>query len=51
MATAIKLGNYFAKTDKEEVKEYLSTQENWQPFVEGELKKSNERNNRSLGGQ
>lgn len=50
MASVIKLGNILAKTDKEEVKEFLTSQEVWKPFVEGELRRSNERNNKSLGG-
>jgi hypothetical protein len=34
------------------VKEYLATENNgWKAFYEGEVKKSNDLNNKSLGGQ
>lgn len=52
MATVVKIANYLIKNkDKEEVGEYLtSLGGEWQQFVEGELKRSNDTNNRSLGG-
>jgi uncharacterized protein YeeX (DUF496 family) len=53
MAAVIKLANYIQKNnDKEDVKDYIeSLGEDWTEFVNGELKKSNEINSRSLGGQ
>ena len=53
MAAVIKLGNFIIKyNDKQDVKDHLqSIGEPWTKFSEGELKKSNEINNRSLGGQ
>lgn len=53
MAAVIKLGNFLQKhSEKEEVRSYLSTiGEDWATFVIGELKKSNELNNKNLGGQ
>lgn len=51
MAVFIKISNLIQKNaDKEDIKQYLDTVEGWKEFVEGELKKSNETNNRSLGG-
>ena len=54
MAACIKLANIIQKhKDKEEVAEYIKSQESeaWEAFVEGELKKSNYTNTKSLGGQ
>ena len=53
MATVIRIGNFFVKyADKEDVKAYTESQgEEWTAFIEGELKKSNETNSKSLGGQ
>ena len=53
MAAVIKLGNCLHKhCEKDEVKAYLaSVGEEWISFVVGELKKSNELNNKNLGGQ
>jgi len=53
MAPVVKIANCLIKNDsKEEVREYLVSQgEEWTLFVDGELKKSNETNNRSLGDQ
>jgi len=53
MAGVVKLANFIQKyADKEDVREYLeSFREQWALFVSGELKSSNDTNNRSLGGQ
>ena len=53
MATVIKIANLIQKNkDKEEVADYIKeNEEEWQKFVDGELKRSNEANTRSLGGQ
>lgn len=53
MATVIRIANFFNKyNDKEDVKAYIESQgEDWSSFVEGELKKSNDTNSKSLGGQ
>lgn len=52
MAAVIKLGNFLQKNyDKDDMKEYLdSLGDDWTEFANGELKKSNEINGRSLGG-
>lgn len=55
MATVIKIANLIVKNkDKEGVSDFLASLPNsdeWKSFVEGELKKSNEINNKNLGGQ
>lgn len=53
MAAVIKLGNFVTKNaTAEDVKEYTeSLGAEWTNFVEEELKKSNDTNNKSLGGQ
>lgn len=54
MALVTKLGNLIENQRKnhEEVQEYVdSLGEDWKQFVEGELKRSNDTNNKSLGGQ
>eukprot|EP00347_Sterkiella_histriomuscorum_P022039 403331901 len=56
MALVIKTANLFQKSREtfEEVREYLESSSfsgDWAAFVEGELKKSNDTNNRNLGGQ
>ena len=53
MATVTKLGNLLVKNAKlEEVKTVVEeSSEDWNAFVEGELKSSNDTNNKSLGGQ
>jgi hypothetical protein len=54
MAVVIKLANILttAAKNKTEVAEYLETLgEDWKLFVDGELKRSNETNTKSLGGQ
>lgn len=55
MALVIKLGNIIQKNrDKKGVEEYfnaLPNQEQWTQFVEGELRRSNDTNNKNLGGQ
>lgn len=52
MATVTKLSNLLIKNSKlEEVKAILDASEDWTSFVEGELKRSNDTNNKSLGGQ
>lgn len=53
MAAVIKVANFLIKNkDKEEVSPYLeSVGDDWKNFIEGELKRSNDTNNRSLGGQ
>lgn len=53
MATVTKLSNLLIKNAKlEEVKVVLEeSSEDWNAFVEGELKSSNDTNNKSLGGQ
>jgi hypothetical protein len=53
MAVIVKIANLIVKSKaKEEVAEYIDTLgEDWTRFVEGELKKSNDTNTRSLGGQ
>lgn len=52
MAAVIKLGNFILKNnDKEDVKDYIQALgDDWTEFSNGELKKSNEINSRSLGG-
>jgi len=55
MALVIKTANLFQKSREtlEEVREYLESSSfsgDWTAFVEGELKKSNDTNNRNLGG-
>jgi hypothetical protein len=53
MATVIKIGNIIQKhASKQEVSAYLTTLgEDWKDFVSGELKRSNDTNNKSLGDQ
>jgi hypothetical protein len=54
MAAIIKLANQLNKhaQDKEEIQQYLATENNgWKAFFEGEVKRSNDLNNKSLGGQ
>lgn len=53
MGVVVKIANSLIKAkDKDFVSEYLeSLGEDWRLFVEGELKRSNENNTRSLGGQ
>lgn len=54
MAAVIKIGNVITKSkeSKDEVLEYIqSLGDDWKQFVDGEFKRSNETNNRSLGGQ
>lgn len=53
MASVIKIGNLLQKhSSKEEVSSYLtSLGEEWTQFAEGELKRSNDTNNKSLGDQ
>ena len=53
MAVIVKIANALIKAkDKDFVFEYLnSLGEDWNLFVDGELKKSNETNTKSLGGQ
>lgn len=53
MATVVKVANMIIKNNKlEEVKKYIETLgEDWNMFVEGELKRSNDTNNKNLGGQ
>lgn len=53
MGVVVKIANSLIKSkDKDFVSEYLeSLGEDWRLFVEGELKRSNENNTRSLGGQ
>lgn len=52
MALITKVSNLLEKNkDKPEIQEYLSTIPEWQDYVQGELKKSNENNDKSLGGQ
>jgi hypothetical protein len=52
MAAVIRLGNFVTKhAVTEDVQEYVAgLGEDWTNFVEEELKKSNETNNKSLGG-
>jgi hypothetical protein len=53
MAVVIKIANNIinAAKDKEFVQEYLdSLGEDWKLFVDGELKRSNDTNSKSLGG-
>jgi hypothetical protein len=53
MAAVIKLGNFVTKNAAQpDVQEYTgSLGEAWTHFVDDELKKSNDTNNKSLGGQ
>lgn len=53
MAVVVKIANSLLKAkDKDFVADYLeSLGEDWRLFVDGELKKSNDTNTRSLGGQ
>lgn len=53
MATVIKIANALVKHNSdEEVSQYLeSLGAEWTQFVEGELKRSNEKNNRVIGSQ
>lgn len=53
MAVVTKLANLLTShCDKQDVKEYInSLGEEWKEFTQGELKKTNDTNNRSLGGQ
>ena len=54
MAAVIKIGNVITKSkeSKEEVLAYIqSLGDDWKQFSDGEFKRSNETNNRSLGGQ
>lgn len=52
MATVIKIANYIVKySEREEVADYLrSLGDDWQQFIENELRRSNETNSKSLGG-
>lgn len=56
MALVTKLANLLQKNrdSKAEVEAYLKTPsflEEWQGLIEGELKRTNDTNNRNLGGQ
>lgn len=53
MAVIVKVANLIIKSkDKADVAEYLESMgEDWILFTEGELKRSNETNQKSLGGQ
>lgn len=53
MGVVVKIANSLVKAkDKDFVSEYLeSLGEDWRLFIEGELKRSNDNNMRSLGGQ
>jgi hypothetical protein len=54
MAVVVKIANNIINgaKDKDFVSEYLdSLGEDWKQFVDGELKRSNETNSKSLGGQ
>jgi hypothetical protein len=54
MAVVIKIANNIinAAKDKDFVSEYLdSLGEDWKSFIDGELKRSNDANSKSLGGQ
>jgi len=53
MAVVVKIANLIIKSkDKADVAEYVeSLGEDWTLFTEGELKRSNETNQKSLGGQ
>ena len=55
MSIVIKISNLIQKNkEKEGVREFLQALENpdsWRNFVDGELQKSNETNNKNLGGQ
>ena len=52
MAAVIKLANFVQKyADKDDVRDLIARVEEWPNFVVTELKKSNDTNNRSLGGQ
>ena len=57
MALITKIANLFIaknRDQKDDVKEFLNNlpnKEEWNKFVEGELKKTNEENNTHLGGQ
>ncbi len=54
MALVVKTANLIVKNkDKVEVAAYLASlpkPEEWTQFVEGELKRSNDTNNKNLGG-
>jgi len=53
MAAVIKIANVISKSkdNKDEVVTYIKTLgDDWKEFVDGEFKRSNETNNRSLGG-
>lgn len=54
MAAVVKIANLIVKNkDKEGVADYLTNMpqaEDWRVFVEGELKRSNDTNNKNLGG-
>ena len=51
MAVLTKVANLIQKNaDKEDVKAYLDTVEEWSTYTEDDLKKVNEQYNRSLGG-
>ena len=55
MAVVVKIANLILKNkDKEGVSDFLASipdQEEWKAFIEGELKRSNDTNNKNLGGQ
>jgi len=55
MALVTKIGNLFQKhKDREDIQRFISGLPNldqWNQFVEGELKRSNDTNNKNLGGQ
>lgn len=52
MALITKISNLLEKNkDKSEIQEYLSSIPEWSDYVQGELKRSNENNDKSLGGQ
>ncbi len=54
MALVTKIGNLFQKNnEKEDVKEFIASLPNleeWNNFIEGELRSSNDTNNKNLGG-
>lgn len=53
MAAVVRVANLIQKNkDRDEVNDYIeSLSEEWRMFVDGELTRSNETNNKSLGGQ
>lgn len=55
MALVTKLGNLIQKhKEKEDINRFITSlpnQDSWTQFIDGELKRSNETNNKNLGGQ